>query len=125
MKTIGKKRPLCRSVSVVRPFCCSASVTFFKQFHESLACTVKSLLKRSEVSEAIFLSPKRGDSLVKFIEKIKEIGLDYELLENYDTNVWNIHQKLLKGDDSTWANYDADHCYPLLLRMTLPAHEYK
>uniref|UniRef100_A0A804L833 Calmodulin-lysine N-methyltransferase n=1 Tax=Musa acuminata subsp. malaccensis TaxID=214687 RepID=A0A804L833_MUSAM len=99
--------------------------TFFKQFHESLACTVKSLLKRSEVSEAIFLSPKRGDSLVKFIEKIKEIGLDYKLLENYDTHVWNIHQKLLKGDDSTWANYDPDHCYPLLLRMTFPAHEYK
>ncbi|RWW25617.1 hypothetical protein GW17_00010031 [Ensete ventricosum] len=103
----------------------ASDCTFFKQFHESLACTVKSLLKRSEVSEAIFLSPKRGDSLVKFIEKIKEIGLDYELLENYDTNIWNIHQKLLKGDDSTWANYDADHCYPLLLRMTFPAHEYK
>ncbi|CAL9076215.1 unnamed protein product [Musa textilis] len=103
----------------------ASDCTFFLQFHESLACTVKSLLKRSEASEAIFLSPKRGDSLVKFIEKIKEIGLDYKLLENYDTHVWNIHQKLLKGDDSTWANYDPDHCYPLLLRMTFPAHEYK
>lgn len=91
--------------------------TFFKDFHESLAHAVKCLLKRSEASQAIFLGPKRGNSLEKFLEKIKETGLNYELVENYDSRVWTIHQKLL-ADDTAWPNYDRDHFYPLLLRIT-------
>ncbi|XP_042422469.1 calmodulin-lysine N-methyltransferase isoform X2 [Zingiber officinale] len=95
----------------------ASDCTFFKEFHESLAHAVKCLLKRSEASQAIFLGPKRGNSLEKFLEKIKEIGLNYELVENYDSRVWNIHQKLL-ADDTAWPNYDIDHFYPLLLRIT-------
>ncbi|WOL10826.1 calmodulin-lysine N-methyltransferase isoform X1 [Canna indica] len=96
----------------------ASDCTFFKEFHGSLACTVKSLLKDSEMSEAIFLSPKRGNSLDKFLEKIKENELNYELVENYDTRVWNIHQKLL-SDNVAWPNYDSNHCYPLFVRVTL------
>ncbi|OAY76337.1 Calmodulin-lysine N-methyltransferase, partial [Ananas comosus] len=91
---------------------CSYS-TFFKEFHESLAWSVISLLKHSEESEAIFLSPKRGDSLEKFLQKIREIGLHYQLIENYDETVWNLHQKFLKGKNNSWPNYDKDHFYPL------------
>jgi hypothetical protein len=97
------------------PLSCS---TFFKQFHRSLARVVKSLLKHSEASQAIFMSPKRGDSLNKFLEIIKEYGLRYELIENYDPTVWNLHKKYATGDDRSWPNYNEEHCYPLLVRIT-------
>ncbi|CAL4938494.1 unnamed protein product [Urochloa decumbens] len=96
----------------------ASDCTFFKQFHESLARTVKSLLKHSATSHAIFLSPKRGDSLDKFLETIKENGLNCELMENYDSTVWNLHKKYVAGDDRTWPNYDKEHCYPLLVRIS-------
>lgn len=92
--------------------------TFFKQFHEGLARTVKSLLKHSATSQAIFLSPKRGDSLEKFMGIIKENGLRCELIENYDPTVWNLHKKYVSGADRTWPNYDKEHCYPLLVRIS-------
>ncbi|XP_066396362.1 calmodulin-lysine N-methyltransferase-like isoform X2 [Miscanthus floridulus] len=92
----------------------ASDCTFFKQFHEGLAGTVKSLLKHSATSQAIFLSPKRGDSLDKFLGIIKENGLRCELIENYDPTVWNLHKKYVAGEDRTWPNYDKEHCYPLL-----------
>ncbi|OEL34571.1 Calmodulin-lysine N-methyltransferase [Dichanthelium oligosanthes] len=96
----------------------ASDCTFFKQFHESLARTVKSLLKHSATSQAIFLSPKRGDSLDKFLGTVKENGLNCELIENYDPTVWNLHKKYVAGDDRTWPNYDKEHCYPLLVRIS-------
>ncbi|AQL08113.1 S-adenosyl-L-methionine-dependent methyltransferase superfamily protein [Zea mays] len=95
----------------------ASDCTFFKQFHKGLARTVKSLLKHSATSQAIFLSPKRGDSLDKFLGIIKENGLSCELIENYDPTVWNLHKKLVAGEDRTWPNYDKEHCYPLLVRI--------
>ncbi|MCL7033020.1 hypothetical protein MKW94_007045 [Papaver nudicaule] len=95
----------------------ASDCTFFKEFHEGLAKTVKSLLKVSEASEAIFLSPKRGNSLDKFLEKVNEIGMHYSITENYDKEVWQQHQKFLQGDDS-WPNYEKDHSYPLLVSIT-------
>lgn len=95
----------------------ASDCTFFKQFHKGLARTVKSLLKHSATSQAIFLSPKRGDSLDKFLGIIKENGLSCELIENYDPTVWNLHKKLVSGEDRTWPNYDKEHCYPLLVRI--------
>ncbi|XP_020260486.1 calmodulin-lysine N-methyltransferase isoform X1 [Asparagus officinalis] len=96
----------------------ASDCTFFKEFHESLAHTVKSLLKYSETSEAIFFSPKRGDSLFKFLDVIADFGLQFELVENYDDVVWNLHQKFLHGNDSSWPNYTKDHSYPFLVRIT-------
>ncbi|XP_020169287.1 calmodulin-lysine N-methyltransferase [Aegilops tauschii subsp. strangulata] len=96
----------------------ASDCTFFKQFHQSLARTVKSLLKHSETSQAIFLSPKRGDSLNKFLDIIKEYDLCYELIENYDPTVWNLHRSYVAGDDTSWPNYNEEHCYPLLVRIT-------
>lgn len=96
----------------------ASDCTFFKQFHEGLARTVKSLLKHSATSQAIFLSPKRGDSLDKFLGIIKENGLRCELIENYDPTVWNLHKKYVAGVDRTWPNYDKEHCYPLLVRIS-------
>ncbi|KAF8406594.1 hypothetical protein HHK36_008682 [Tetracentron sinense] len=96
----------------------ASDCTFFKEFHKGLVRTVKSLLKPSQASEAIFFSPKRGNSLDKFLEEIKEIGLHFSITEKYNAEVWIRHQRFLNGDDS-WPNYEKDHCYPLLLRITL------
>ncbi|KAG8662814.1 hypothetical protein MANES_01G147000v8 [Manihot esculenta] len=56
----------------------ASDCTFFKEFHKGLA--------------SIFISPKRGDSLDKFLQEIEENGLHYCLTENYDTEVWMRHQ---------------------------------
>lgn len=96
----------------------ASDCTFFKEFHECLARTVKTLLKRSEDSEAIFVCPKRGNSLDKFIEKVREAHLKFSITENYDEKIWRLHQHFLDGDGS-WPNYEMEHCYPLLIRITL------
>ncbi|KAI9165871.1 hypothetical protein LWI28_022023 [Acer negundo] len=96
----------------------ASDCTFFKDFHKGLARIVKFLLKNTGPSEAIFVSPKRGDSLSKFLEEIEEIGLYFSITENYDAEVWKRHQAFMNGGDS-WPSYDKDHCYPLLVRITL------
>lgn len=96
----------------------ASDCTFFKEFHSALAQTVKCLLNPLGPSEALFFGPKRGDSLDNFLKEIKDIGLHYGITENYDAEVWKRHQRFLSGDDS-WPNYEMDHCYPLLVRITL------
>lgn len=95
----------------------ASDCTFFKEFHKGLIQIVKSLLNKAGPSEAIFLSPKRGDSLDKFLEEIEASGLNLSITENYDPEVWKRHQQFMNGDDS-WPNYEKDHCYPLLVRIT-------
>ncbi|KAF1872075.1 hypothetical protein Lal_00012296 [Lupinus albus] len=76
------------------------------------------LSKRS--SEAIFLSPKRGDSLDMFLEVVQENGLHFSVTENYDTEVWKRHEGFLNGEDKdSWPSYEKGHCYPLLIKITL------
>ncbi|CAA6655972.1 unnamed protein product [Spirodela intermedia] len=96
----------------------ASDCTFFKEFHEALALTVKSLLKNSERSTAILLSPRRGDSLDKFLVKVEEIGMRSEVVENYDPAVWQRHLMFLSGEDKSWPNYDEDHFYPLLVKLS-------
>lgn len=92
--------------------------TFFKEFHNGLAQIVKFLLGKVQPSEAIFLSPKRGDSLDKFLEKIKENDLRFSITENYDAEIWKHHTEFMNGAVS-WPSYQKDHCYPLLIRITV------
>lgn len=92
--------------------------TFFKEFHKDLASIIKVLLKANEPSEALFFSPKRGDSLDKFLKEIENVGLHYVLTEKYDEQVWKRHETLVKGDDESWPSYDKSHCYPLLIQIT-------
>lgn len=95
----------------------ASDCTFFKEFHKDLASLIKVLLKANETSEALFFSPKRGDSLDKFLKEIEDIGLNYVLTEKYDEQVWKRHETLVKGDES-WPSYDKNHCYPLLIQIT-------
>ncbi|XP_010531094.1 PREDICTED: calmodulin-lysine N-methyltransferase isoform X2 [Tarenaya hassleriana] len=97
----------------------ASDCTFFKEFHEHLARIVKMLLKAKEPSQALFFSPKRGDSLGKFLAEIEDTGLNFSLTENYDSEVWKRHQVLMNGDGS-WPSYEQNHSYPLLVRITNP-----
>lgn len=95
----------------------ASDCTFFKEFHKGLAQLVQCLLKKVGPSEALFVSPKRGDTLDKFLEEIKDTGLHFSVTAKYDTEIWHRHQSFMNGDDS-WPSYEKDHCYPLLVRIT-------
>ncbi|XP_057419706.1 calmodulin-lysine N-methyltransferase [Lotus japonicus] len=98
----------------------ASDCTFFKDFHKGLAQVVKHLLSKAASSEAIFLSPNRGNSLDLFLEVAQEIGLHFSVTENYDNDVLKRHERFLSGEDRvSWPSYDKDHCYPLLIRITL------
>lgn len=91
--------------------------TFFKEFHNALACTVKLLLRNSGPLEAIFFSPKRGDTLDKLLKKVEENGLNFSIIENCDSEVWKCHQGFMAGDHDSWPSYEKHHCYPLFVRI--------
>lgn len=94
--------------------------TFFKDFHRDLARIVKLFLSKAGSSEAFFLSPNRGDSLDMFLEIVGECGLRFSVTEKYDTEVWKRHERFMSGEDKdSWPSYEKDHCYPLLIRITL------
>ncbi|WOH05335.1 hypothetical protein DCAR_0624751 [Daucus carota subsp. sativus] len=95
----------------------ASDCTFFTEFHKGLVQTLVNLLKSEGPSTAIFFSPKRGDTFDKFVAEVKEIGLHYSIDEIYDTEIWRQHQDFVRGDDS-WPNYDKDHCYPYLIKIT-------
>lgn len=109
--------------SIIIDLICLMDSTFFKEFHNELAQIVKFLLEKVRPSEAIFFSPKRGDSLDKFLEKIKESSLCFSVRENYDAEIWKRHNQLMNGDGS-WPSYEKDHCYPLLVRIMLWTDSY-
>lgn len=91
--------------------------TFFREFHKGLVQTIRCLLKEEGPSEAIMFSPKRGDSLDKFLVEVKDSGLNFSITEMYENEIWRRHQRFINGDNS-WPNYDKDHCYPLFIRIT-------
>nr|XP_027075642.1 calmodulin-lysine N-methyltransferase-like [Coffea arabica] len=95
----------------------ASDCTFFREFHKDLARTIRTLLRKEKPSEAILFSPRRGDSLDKFLLETEDSGLHYNIIEMYDSEVWRRHQKFVEGDDS-WPNYEKDHCYPLLVNIT-------
>lgn len=96
----------------------ASDCTFFKEFHKGLVQSIKCLLKKEGHSEAILLGPKRGNSLDAFLMEVKESGLKFTVNEIYNTEVWRRHQSFINGDTS-WPNYEKDHCYPLLVRITV------
>lgn len=93
--------------------------TFFKEFHNGLARIIKLLLNKAGPSQAIFFSPKRGNSLDKFLETINQNGLFFSVTENYDAEVWKRHQAFMDCKNSSWTSYEQDHCYPVMVRITL------
>ncbi|XP_061357171.1 calmodulin-lysine N-methyltransferase isoform X2 [Gastrolobium bilobum] len=98
----------------------ASDCTFFKDFHRGLARIVKHLLSKAGSSEAIFLCPKRGNSLDLFLEVAEENSLHFSVTENYDKDVWKRHEGFLNGEDrDCWPSYEKGHCYPLLIRITL------
>ncbi|XP_031493630.1 calmodulin-lysine N-methyltransferase [Nymphaea colorata] len=96
----------------------ASDCTFFRQFHADLAYTIRCLLKDSEDSQAIFFSPRRGNTLDMFLEQVRKLGLKVHVVEKYDSKVLGLHQEFINGDNSSWPNYVADHCYPLMIKIT-------
>ncbi|KAK1410481.1 hypothetical protein QVD17_37018 [Tagetes erecta] len=96
----------------------ASDCTFFKEFHKGLVQTIKCLLKKEGPSEAIFLGPKRGSSLDDFLTEAKESGLKLTVDEIYNPETWRRHESFI-DNKATWPNYEKDHCYPLLVRITL------
>ncbi|KAD7479206.1 hypothetical protein E3N88_02342 [Mikania micrantha] len=96
----------------------ASDCTFFKEFHRGLVQSVKCLLKKEGPSEAIFLGPKRGNSLVDFLKEVEKGGLQFTVDEIYDPEIWRRHESFV-NNDATWPNYEKDHCYPLLVKITL------
>ncbi|CAJ1942343.1 unnamed protein product [Sphenostylis stenocarpa] len=86
----------------------ASDCTFFKEFHRDLVRIVKHLLSKEGSSEAIFLSPKRGNSLDLFLEVAKENGLRFSVTENYDQEVWKRHEGFLNEDRDSWPSYEKD-----------------
>ncbi|PWA67961.1 S-adenosyl-L-methionine-dependent methyltransferases superfamily protein [Artemisia annua] len=95
----------------------ASDCTFFKEFHKGLVQTVKCLLSKEGPSEAIFFGPKRGNSLDEFLMEVKESGLQFTIDEIYHTEVWRRHESFI-NNDALWPNYEKDHCYPLLVRIS-------
>lgn len=95
----------------------AADCTFFTDFHVDLACTIKSLLGTSSSSRAILFNPRRGNTLDLFVKVAESHGLIVEMEEHYDSEVWDIHQRLMEGDHTGWPNYDSNHCYPIFLSL--------
>lgn len=98
-------------------FSLSFCSTFFKKFHKGLARTIRCLLKEDGPSEAILFSPKRGDSLDKFLVEVEASGLHCTITEMYDAEIWRRHINFTNGDPSL-DSYESDHCYPLLISIT-------
>ncbi|TQD69621.1 hypothetical protein C1H46_044847 [Malus baccata] len=91
---------------------------FLKELHNGLAQILKFLLGKVQPSEAMFFGPKRGVSLDEFLERIKECGLRFSIAENYGAEIWKRHKELLDGT-GPWPSYQKDHCYPLLIKITV------
>ncbi|KAL8547745.1 hypothetical protein ACS0TY_007176 [Phlomoides rotata] len=73
----------------------ASDCTFFKKFHKGLARTIRCLLKEHGPSRAILFSPKRGDSLDKFLVEVKESGLHFTITETYDSEIWRRHKNII------------------------------
>ncbi|XP_071722096.1 calmodulin-lysine N-methyltransferase-like [Rutidosis leptorrhynchoides] len=90
----------------------ASDCTFFDEFHKDLVRITELLLRSTSPSEAIFFSPKRGDSLDKFVKEVEGRGLQYSLVENYNELVWKHHQKFMNGNE-LWANYEKRSLLPI------------
>ena len=70
--------------------------------------------KKRSLLKLFFLSPKRGNSLDKFLETIKQNSLCLWNRELYRRS----YQAFMHSKDS-WPSYKKDNCYPLLVRITV------
>ncbi|XP_059065782.1 calmodulin-lysine N-methyltransferase isoform X1 [Cryptomeria japonica] len=100
-------------------FILAADCTFFEEFHLGLALTLKSLLRLSKTSRAIFFSPRRGKSLDLFLQVVRNLDLHVKVVENYNNRIWELQNEFMEQENSSWPNYDKEHCYPLLIIISL------
>uniref|UniRef100_A0A8C5H886 Uncharacterized protein n=1 Tax=Gouania willdenowi TaxID=441366 RepID=A0A8C5H886_GOUWI len=64
---------------------------------------------------ALVFAPLRGETLALFCQLAQQAGLHVSQYHQYDAQVWDVHQKMLKeGKDL----YDENIHYPRLITLT-------
>ncbi|XP_077585874.1 calmodulin-lysine N-methyltransferase isoform X1 [Stigmatopora nigra] len=90
-----------------------ADCLFFDQYRSSLVDAIRRLLQPNGV--AFVFAPLRGDTLQMFSQLAQQAGLLVARHQQYDVQVWDVHQKMLQEGKEA---YDENIHYPLLLTLT-------
>lgn len=90
-----------------------ADCLFLDQYRSSLVGALKRLLQPHGL--ALVLAPHRGPTLTQFCDLAQEAGLRVRVQQEYDAQVWEVHQKMrVEGKES----YDENIHYPLLVTLS-------
>ncbi|XP_061767195.1 calmodulin-lysine N-methyltransferase [Nerophis ophidion] len=90
-----------------------ADCLFLDQYRGSLVDAIRRLLQPDGM--ALVLAPLRGDTLQIFCQLAKQAGLLVSQRQQYDTQVWDVHLKMLQEGKEA---YDENIHYPLLITLT-------
>ncbi|XP_055542262.1 calmodulin-lysine N-methyltransferase [Wyeomyia smithii] len=91
-------------------FILSADCLFFDESRSHLIDTIWMFLADSGV--ALITAPRRGNTLVHFLNECVAKGFYYDMLNCYNDAIWNKHLELIRIE-----GYDENIHYPLLIRM--------
>ncbi|OWZ16677.1 hypothetical protein PHMEG_0009500 [Phytophthora megakarya] len=87
---------------------------FFEEFHEDLACTIKSLLRRGS-GRCLLMQPSRNGSMERFCLVAERHGFTTYQSRDYDPEIVRKHAEY----QQTRPNYVPDVHFPVLLTLTL------
>ncbi|XP_058452044.1 calmodulin-lysine N-methyltransferase [Malaya genurostris] len=91
-------------------FILSADCLFFDESRSHLIDTIWMFLADNGV--ALITAPRRGHTLVHFLDECVAKGFYYDLMHCYNEAIWNKHLELIQTD-----GYDENIHYPVLVRM--------
>ncbi|XP_028325441.1 calmodulin-lysine N-methyltransferase [Gouania willdenowi] len=94
-------------------FVMCADCLFLDQYRSCLVDAIRRLLQPN--GTALVFAPLRGETLALFCQLAQQAGLHVSQYHQYDAQVWDVHQKMLKeGKDL----YDENIHYPRLITLT-------
>lgn len=87
---------------------------FFEEFHEDLACTIKSLLRRGS-GRCLLLQPSRNGSMERFCVIAERHGFAIRQSRDFEPSIVRKHEKYLQSRP----DYVPDVHFPVLLTLTI------